>query len=427
MSQYRAVRGMVDILPDDSGLWQRVEAAARDILRGYGYREIRLPVIESTQLFARSIGEVTDIVEKEMYTFDDRNGDSLSLRPEGTAGCVRAVVQHNLIASQQKLWYTGPMFRYERPQKGRQRQFHQLGVEAFGVASADLDAELLLVSRALWRALGVEGALTLELNSIGSAEARARYRDNLVAYLSKHKDALDDDSQRRLDSNPLRILDSKVPETQAILVDAPRMLDALDDESKADFDQLQSMLDVAGLSYQINHRLVRGLDYYNKTVFEWTTTALGAQGTVCGGGRYDGLVGQFGGRDTPAAGFAVGLERLILLLQELGAQTQEDADIYVISADSSAQVHALGRIEQLREQRPDLRIQMHLGGGSFKSQFKRADRSGAQLALVYGSSEVADNTVTIKPLRGDGEQVTVTDETLMNTLAQRLGTAERTM
>ena len=427
MSQYRAVRGMVDILPDDSGLWQRVEAAARGILRGYGYSEIRLPVIESTQLFARSIGEVTDIVEKEMYTFDDRNGDSLSLRPEGTAGCVRAAVQHNLIASQQKLWYTGPMFRYERPQKGRQRQFHQLGVEAFGVASADLDAELLLVSRALWRALGVESSLTLELNSIGSVEARTRYRDNLVAYLSKHKDALDEDSRRRLDSNPLRILDSKVPDTQAILVDAPRMLDALDDESKADFDQLQSMLDTAGLSYQINHRLVRGLDYYNKTVFEWTTTALGAQGTVCGGGRYDGLVGQFGGRDTPAAGFAVGLERLILLLQELGAQTQEGADIYVISADSSAQVHALGRIEQLREQRPDLRIQMHLGGGSFKSQFKRADRSGAQLALVYGSSEVADNTVTIKPLRGDGEQVTVTDETLMDTLAQRLGTAERTM
>ena len=313
MTDYRAVRGMADILPTDSNRWQAVEAAARDALAAYGFREIRLPVIESTQLFARSIGEVTDIVEKEMYTFADRNGDSMSLRPEGTAGCVRAAVQHNLIATPQKLWYMGPMFRYERPQKGRQRQFHQLGVESFGVGSPDLDAELLLVCGALWRSLGVTDALTLEINSIGSAQSRQRYRDALVTFLTQCKDQLDEDSARRLSSNPLRILDSKNTQTQALLADAPKMLDYLDEESAADFESLLAMLDAVGQPYVVNQRLVRGLDYYNKTVFEWTTTALGAQGTVCGGGRYDGLVAQFGGRDTPAAGFAVGLERLVLL------------------------------------------------------------------------------------------------------------------
>lgn len=421
MTDYRAVRGMADILPTDSIRWQVVEAAVRRALGGYGYREIRLPVIESTQLFARSIGEVTDIVEKEMYTFADRNGDNMSLRPEGTAGCVRAAVQHNLIATPQKLWYMGPMFRYERPQKGRQRQFHQLGVESFGVGSPDLDAELLLLCRTLWRALGVADALTLEVNSIGSIDSRKRYRDALVDYLSARKDQLDEDSARRLDSNPLRILDSKNAETQALLVEAPQMLDYLDEESTADFQALLSMLDAAGQPYIVNQRLVRGLDYYNKTVFEWTTKALGAQGTVCGGGRYDGLVAQFGGRDTPAAGFAIGLERLVLLHETLCQVSEPPVDIYVVTADQTAFTHALSRVEQLREQLPSCVIQMHLGGGSFKSQFKRADKSGARLALVYGQSEVTEDSVTVKPLRGEGEQVTLVDDELAQHLLATLG------
>lgn len=426
MSQYRAVRGMVDILPEQSPVWQRVEDAARDILNQYAYREIRLPIIESTQLFARSIGEVTDIVEKEMYTFDDRNGDSMSLRPEGTAGCVRAVVQHNLAVTPCKLWYTGPMFRYERPQKGRQRQFHQLGVEAFGVAAPDLDAELLLVCRALWQALGVSDALTLEINSIGSPAARAAYRDALVDYLEQHVTSLDADSQRRLKSNPLRILDSKDPNTQALLDDAPVMADSLDDESSRDFDRLLALLEAAGLDYRINHRLVRGLDYYNKTVFEWTTSALGAQGTVCGGGRYDGLVDQFGGKNsTPAAGFAVGLERLVLLLESLGNATIPSVDVYVVTADEASYLHALPRIEALRGALPQVSIQQHLGGGSFKSQFKRADKSGANIALVYGESEVANNSVTVKPLRGHGEQITVTDGALEQSVVDYLTNSEK--
>ena len=416
MNQYRAVRGMVDILPEDSPIWQRMERIALDVLARYGYREIRLPVIESTHLFARSIGEVTDIVEKEMYSFDDRNGDSMSLRPEGTAGCVRAAVQHNLIATPQRLWYTGPMFRYERPQKGRQRQFHQLGVEAFGVATPDQDAELLLLSAALWRELGVSDLLTLELNSIGSPEARATYRRALVEYLSAHRDALDEDSQRRLESNPLRILDSKNEGTQALLANAPVMADYLDAESKDDFARLCELLTAAGVPFTLNNRLVRGLDYYNKTVFEWTTAALGAQGTVCGGGRYDGLVAQFGGRDTPAAGFAIGLERLVLLLQQ-GEIAAETVDLYVVLADDAALQHALPHIENLRQALPDCAIQMNLGGGSFKAQFKRADKSGAAWALVYGQTEVAEGQVTLKPLRSDGTQQTVAQEQLVETLA----------
>lgn len=416
MSQYRAVRGMVDILPEDSPIWQRMEQIALDVLARYGYREIRLPVIESTHLFARSIGEVTDIVEKEMYSFDDRNGESMSLRPEGTAGCVRAAVQHNLIATPQRLWYTGPMFRYERPQKGRQRQFHQLGVEAFGVATPDQDAELLLLSAALWRELGVSDLLTLELNSIGSPEARATYRQALVEYLSAHRDALDEDSQRRLESNPLRILDSKNEGTQALLANAPVMADYLDAESKDDFARLCELLTAAGVPFTLNNRLVRGLDYYNKTVFEWTTIALGAQGTVCGGGRYDGLVAQFCGRDTPAAGFAIGLERLVLLLQQ-GEMAAETVDLYVVLADDAALQHALPHIENLRQALPDCAIQMNLGGGSFKAQFKRADKSGAAWALVYGQTEVAEGQVTLKPLRSDGTQQTVAQEQLVETLA----------
>jgi histidyl-tRNA synthetase len=418
MTDYRSVRGMVDILPGDTFLWQQLEAVMATVLQQYGYQEIRLPIIEATQLFSRSIGEVTDIVEKEMYTFADRNGESLSLRPEGTASCVRAVVQHNLQQTVQKLWYQGPMFRYERPQKGRQRQFHQLGVEGFGVATPDLDAELILVSNALWRGLGVRELLTLEVNSIGSPAARGLFREALVAFLSDHRAALDDDSQRRLETNPLRILDSKNADTQALLADAPALSDFLDEQSRDDFAALLAMLNAAGQPYVVNERLVRGLDYYNKTVFEWTTDALGAQGTVCGGGRYDGLVAQFGGRDTPAAGFAIGLERLVLLLKGLEAQSVPQADIYVVTADAKSQLHALPRVEALRQALPGRAIQVHLGGGSFKSQFKRADRSGAQFALVYGESEQATESVTLKPLRSEGEQVTLPDNKVAAFLAE---------
>jgi histidyl-tRNA synthetase len=420
MTDYRAVRGMVDILPQDTPRWQYIEKTLAAVLGSYGYNEIRLPIIESTGLFARSIGEVTDIVEKEMYSFEDRNGDGLTLRPEGTAGCVRAAVQHNLISTPQKLWYMGPMFRYERPQKGRQRQFHQVGVEAFGVGTPDLDGELLLLGRAMWRALGVGDLLTLELNSIGSPEARAKYKEGLVAYLEGHKTALDEDSQRRLTTNPLRILDSKNPDTQALLAEAPELYAYLDDASREDFERLCELLESAGLEYRVNQRLVRGLDYYNKSVFEWTTTALGAQGTVCGGGRYDGMVGQFGGRDTPGAGFAIGLERLALLVESLGTDGEHSSDLYVVVADDAAQKHALSRIETLREHKPAWSIQMHLGGGSFKSQFKRADKSGAAFALVYGETEVSNNEVTVKPLRSGGEQVTVADNQLVTYLSQQL-------
>ena len=418
MTDYRSVRGMVDILPEDSLLWQRLETVSAAVLNQYGYQEIRLPIIETTQLFSRSIGEVTDIVEKEMYTFADRNDESLSLRPEGTAGCVRAVVQHNLQQTVQKLWYQGPMFRYERPQKGRQRQFHQLGVEGFGVATPDLDAELILLSSALWCGLGVKELLTLEINSIGSPQSRGLFREALVEFLSDHRNALDDDSQRRLETNPLRILDSKNPNTQALLGGAPTLVEFIDDESRDDFATLLEMLDAVGQPYVINNRLVRGLDYYNKTVFEWTTDALGAQGTVCGGGRYDGLVAQFGGRVTPAAGFAIGLERLVLLLKGLGRHVTPQTDIYVVTAGDAAQLHALPRIETLRQALPDQAIQLHLGGGSFKSQFKRADRSGARFALVYGDSELASESVTLKSLRSEGEQVTLPDNQLAEFLAE---------
>lgn len=420
MTDYRSVRGMVDILPEDSFLWQQLEGVMAAVLQQYGYQEIRLPIIETTQLFSRSIGEVTDIVEKEMYTFADRNDESLSLRPEGTAGCVRAVVQHNLQQTVQKLWYQGPMFRYERPQKGRQRQFHQLGVEGFGVASPDLDAELILLSNALWRGLGVQDLLTLEINSIGSPHSRALFREALVVFLSDHRDGLDDDSQRRLVTNPLRILDSKNAATQALLADAPSLSDFIDNESRDDFAALLAMLTAAGQPYVVNERLVRGLDYYNKTVFEWTTDALGAQGTVCGGGRYDGLVAQFGGRDTPAAGFAIGLERLVLLIKGLDTHAAPQVDIYVVTADTQSQLHALPRVEALRRALPNKVIQAHLGGGSFKSQFKRADRSGAQYALVYGESEQASESVTLKPLRSQGEQITLPDNQLAAFLAESL-------
>lgn len=418
MSQYRAIRGMADILPEETPLWQMLEQTARDVLMAHGYREIRTPIVESTDLFARSIGEVTDIVEKEMYTFLDRNDDSLSLRPEGTASTVRAMVQNGLLNASQRVWYLGPMFRYERPQKGRQRQFHQIGVEAFGIPSADQDAELLLLSRQWWRRLGIDDVLTLELNSIGSSEARHNYKAALVAYLEQHLDAIDDDSRRRLSTNPLRILDSKDADTQAVLTGAPSITDFLDDKSKAHRDRLAELLSRAGLSFVWNDRLVRGLDYYNDTVFEWTTDQLGAQSTVCGGGRYDGLVQQFGGKATPAAGFAAGLERLILLLQVLELQADEPTDLYVVSADETTLSHAMAETDRIRADYPGLNVTQHLGGGSFKSQFKRADKSGAKWALIFGHDEVASGSVTIKPMRSDGEQETLSASELNEFLSR---------
>ncbi len=418
MSQYRAIRGMADILPEETPLWQMLEQTARDVLMAHGYREIRTPIVESTDLFARSIGEVTDIVEKEMYTFLDRNDDSLSLRPEGTASTVRAMVQNGLLNASQRVWYLGPMFRYERPQKGRQRQFHQIGVEAFGIPSADQDAELLLLSRQWWRRLGIDDVLTLELNSIGSSEARHNYKAALVAYLEQHLDAIDDDSRRRLSTNPLRILDSKDADTQAVLTGAPSITDFLDDQSKAHRDRLAELLSRAGLSFVWNDRLVRGLDYYNDTVFEWTTDQLGAQSTVCGGGRYDGLVQQFGGKATPAAGFAAGLERLILLLQVLELQADEPTDLYVVSADETTLSHAMAETDRIRADYPGLNVTQHLGGGSFKSQFKRADKSGAKWALIFGHDEVASGLVTIKPMRSDGEQETLSASELNEFLSR---------
>jgi histidyl-tRNA synthetase len=418
MNIIRAIRGMNDILPAEAWHWRRIEDAAAALLTSYGYGEIRLPLVEPTALFARSIGEVTDIVEKEMYTFTDRNGDSLSLRPEGTAGCVRAAIQQNLLATPCRLWYGGPMFRYERPQKGRQRQFHQLGAEAFGFATPDIDAELIALTARLWRLLGVDGALRLELNSIGSSAARTRYREALVAYLADHRGELDSDSQRRLESNPLRILDSKDPGTQALLDGAPSLADYLDAESAADFQQLGELLDAAAVPFVHNPRLVRGLDYYNKTVFEWTTDRLGAQGTVCAGGRYDGLVAQLGGRETPGVGFALGLERLVLLCEaEAAGPTAAAAPhVYAIAVGAAAQRAALAATERLRDAEPALAIQLHCGGGSLKSQLKKADRSGARFALVWGDEEVAAGEVLFKPLRG-GEQRRLRAEALPAALA----------
>ena len=409
MSKLRAIRGMNDILPDETPAWQQLEAVIAATVRGYGYGEIRLPVVEHTELFKRSIGEVTDIVEKEMYTFNDRNEESLTLRPEGTAGCVRAAIQQGLLSVPQRLWYTGPMFRYERPQKGRQRQFHQVGVEAFGIATPDIDAELILLSARLWQQLGLSSSVTLQLNSIGSNESRVAYRTALVAYLAQHRDALDADSQRRLESNPLRILDSKNPDTQALLDGAPELSEYLDDESRADFARLCELLTAAGVEFDVNPRLVRGLDYYNKTVFEWVTERLGAQGTICAGGRYDGLVAQLGGKATPGIGFAMGLERLVLLMEEVGTVTHDSAraDVYVIAGGDVAHQCALVQVERLREAHAGLRIVQHVGGGSIKSQIKKADKSGAVVALIWGETEVDEGTVTLKPLRGQGQQRTL--------------------
>ena len=407
MSRINAIRGMNDMLPEVTPRWQQLEGVLRTLMQRYGYREIRLPVVEPTALFKRAIGEVTDIVEKEMYSFEDLSGQSLTLHPEGTAGCVRACLEHGLTHNQSpKLWYTGPMFRYERPQKGRYRQFHQFGVEAFGQAGADMDAELILLSARLWRELGLTDVVTLEINSLGESEGRALYRQALVSYLEQFRTQLDDDSQRRLTTNPLRILDSKDAGTQALLRDAPQLADYLDDGSRQHFAALCAQLDACGVSYRVNPNLVRGLDYYNKTVFEWVTTALGSQGTVCAGGRYDGLVTQLGGQATPAVGFAIGLERLVLLLDAVQPVNESsEADVMVLAVGEGTSQQAIVLAEQLRDALPALRIVYNCGGGSFKSQFRKADKSGAQIALSIGEAEVMQQTVGIKWLRADREQI----------------------
>lgn len=402
----QAIRGMHDILPGHTSLWQHLEAIARQTIASYGYREIRLPVVEKTELFQRSIGEATDIVEKEMYSFDDRNGDGLTLRPEGTAGCVRAGIEHGLLYNQtHRLWYGGPMFRHERPQKGRYRQFHQIGVEAFGLTGPDIDAELILLSRRIWEGLGLDGRLELQINSLGSPEERAVYRGALVEYLADSESELDEDSRRRLHSNPLRVLDSKVPSMQPLIAGAPQLWDYLGGESRAHFERLTDTLETAGVAYTFNGRLVRGLDYYSKTVFEWVTDELGAQATVCAGGRYDGLVSQLGGRATPAVGFAIGMERLILLLEQLGGPTGGDAPhAYLVVVGELARAQGLLLAERLRRDLSGLRLMMDCGGGSMKSQFKRADKSGARFAFILGEDEAARAAIAVKPLREPGEQ-----------------------
>ena len=415
----QSIRGMNDLLPEHSATWQYVEATLARMLGAYSYREIRFPILEKTDLFKRAVGEVTDIVEKEMYSFDDRNGDRLSLRPEGTAGCVRACIQNGLLHNQtQRLWYTGPMFRHERPQKGRLRQFHQIGVEAFGLAGPDIDAELLLLTARLWRELNIDQALELQINSLGTAEERATYRQALVEYLDTYKDDLDEDSQRRLSTNPLRILDSKNPDTQLLLKDAPVLNDFLGAESKQHFEQICAVLNNAGVSYVINPKLVRGLDYYSQTVFEWVTTNLGAQGTICAGGRYDSLVELLGGKPCSAVGLAIGLERLIMLLDELGAvpdSVGQQVDMYLVAVgDESYQAMQLA--EQLRTALPAVRLETHCGGGSFKSQIKKADKSGAAVAIILGEDELSSNTVQVKFLRQERPQETVDQASLVEFL-----------
>ncbi|KGA31939.1 histidine--tRNA ligase [Pectobacterium odoriferum] len=418
----QAIRGMNDYLPAETALWQRIENSLKQVLSGYGYNEIRLPIVEQTPLFKRAIGEVTDVVEKEMYTFDDRNGDSLTLRPEGTAGCVRAGIEHGILYNQeQRLWYVGPMFRYERPQKGRYRQFHQLGCEVFGLQGPDIDAELILMTARWWRVLGIADHVKLELNSIGSLDARARYREALVAFLEQHKDQLDEDCLRRMYTNPLRVLDTKNPQIQVLLNDAPVLTDYLDDESRAHFEALGELLTQSGIPYTVNPRLVRGLDYYNRTVFEWVTTSLGAQGTVCAGGRYDGMVEQLGGHATPAVGFAMGLERLVLLVQSVNPDfnAPSGVDAYLISSGAGTQVAAMQLAEKLRDALPQLKLMTNYGGGNFKKQFARADKWGARVALVLGENEVAADQVVVKNL-SNGEQDTLAQADVASRLATLL-------
>ncbi len=414
---------MHDILPDETPLWQFVEDTVRDLFQSYAYREIRTPILEMTELFKRSIGEVTDIVEKEMYTFQDRNGDYLTLRPEGTASCVRACMDNGLLHNQvQRLWYQGSMFRHERPQKGRYRQFQQIGLEAYGMSGADIDLEVILASARLWQRLNIPG-LELQLNTLGTADERTAYRQRLVAYLEQHRDQLDADSLRRLESNPLRILDSKNPEMAELIAAAPSLMDDLGEESRTHFSFITQGLDAAGVDYVINPRLVRGLDYYSRTVFEWVTDLLGAQGTVCAGGRYDGLVEQLGGKPTPAVGFAMGVERLVAVLESLQQTplTHATPHAYMVLAGDAAQSAGMVLAEKLRDAVPGLRLQVNCGGGSFKSQFKKADRSGAEVALVMGDDELEKQNVGVKWLRREQEQISVAHSDLAIFLKDIIG------
>ena len=412
---------MNDILPEVSATWRYLESVVQEIVHSYGYEEIRLPLLEYTELFKRSIGEVTDIVEKEMYTFPDRNGESLTLRPEATASMVRAGMTNGLFHNQkQKLWTSGPMFRYEKPQQGRYRQFYQFDVEAVGYDGPDVDAELIIMSARMWQRLGIS-RIALEINSLGTPESRTSYRKALVEYFSGVKNQLDEDSIRRLEQNPLRILDSKNPDMQAIVDAAPVMLDYLDEESATHFAGLRALLDAAGVSYTVNPRLVRGLDYYSRTVFEWVTDALGSQGAVCSGGRYDGLVEKLGGRATPAIGWAMGIERFVALYEACGGETPAtDADVYIAAFGEGTLERAFVLAEELRDNIAGIRVELNLGGGSFKSQMKRADKSGAEFALILGEQELADSCISIKPLRSTGEQTSVALDALAETLVRNL-------
>ena len=421
MEKLQAVRGMHDMLPGEASGWNLLEQTLQSVLQSYCYQEIRFPILEKTVLFSRGIGAGTDIVNKEMYTFQDRNGESLTLRPEGTAGCVRALLQHGLIYSgPQRIWYQGPMFRHERPQKGRLRQFHQLGAEAFGIDSADIDAEIIMLCARIWHVLGIKG-VGLELNSLGSYAARQKYRNLLVDYLSDNRDQLDEDSVNRLETNPLRVLDSKNPDMRALIGAAPSLLDSVDEESAEHFAVLRELLDANGVEYDINPLLVRGLDYYNRTVFEWTTDRLGAQGTICAGGRYDDLVSQLGGKPTPGVGFAMGLERILELMEFGNAEASTDfPGIYQVLVGNAAMKNGIRLAEQLRDKLPGLRLLMHCGGGSFKSQFRKADKSKADYALIMGDEEVAKNTVQIKPLREDRDQYEVSQDNLVGEIRKLL-------
>ena len=412
---------MNDILPEATATWSYLESIVKDVVESYGYREIRLPILEQTELFARSIGEATDVVEKEMYTFTDRDGDSITMRPEATASMVRAGISNGLLHNQrQKLWTEGPMFRHEKPQKGRYRQFHQVDVEALGYAGPDVDAELIMLCARMWQRMGLD-RLNLEINSLGTPETRATYREALIEYFSGVKNQLDEDSIRRLDKNPLRILDSKNPEMQALIEGAPVMLDYLDDESSAHFGDLKSMLDAAGVVYRVNPRLVRGLDYYNRTVFEWVTDALGSQGAVCSGGRYDGLVEKLGGKPTPAIGWAMGVERLVMLYEACGGQTPARApDVYIVAVGSEALNYCLVLAERIRDGVRGVKVELNLDGGSFKSQLKRADKSGAEYALIMGEDEIANGKIGMKPLRSKDDQSSIALEDVVTTLAGKL-------
>ncbi|MFN7097261.1 MAG: histidine--tRNA ligase [Gammaproteobacteria bacterium] len=418
MTLYQAIRGMNDTLPAQAKLWQSIETTLKQVAFRYGYQEIRYPIVESLSLFKRTIGEVTDIVEKEMYTFEDRNGDWLALRPEGTAGCVRAGIEQGILYNQQqKLWYLGPMFRHERPQKGRCRQFHQFGVEAFGYAGPDIDAEMILMTARLWRELGVAKHISLQINSLGSSTARNEYKHWLVRYYEANHDYLDEDSKRRLHTNPMRILDSKNPDMQKLNADAPKLSDHLDAESQQHFEKFCRLLDGAGIVYTINPCLVRGLDYYNGTVFEWVTASLGAQGTVCAGGRYDGLVEQLGGKATPAIGFALGLEWLVALVEQFALPVLDNnADVFIVAVGEAAELQGLQLAETLRDNYPQQMILINLNGGNFKNQMKRADKSGAQLALIIGEEEVQHGNVVVKYLRQDLPQQTVNQREIIDVI-----------